>query len=71
MTARLSGVSVPARCFAHVRGSKGFYKYARALDQPEKVLSDDSMSIMLFGLFLICIFGQSLTGWFAYNSSLQ
>lgn len=37
----------------------------------KKVVSDDSMSIMLFGLFLICIFGQSLTGWFAYNGSLQ
>lgn len=37
----------------------------------KKVAIDDSMSIMLFGLFLICLFGQSWSGWFAYNSSLQ
>jgi hypothetical protein len=37
----------------------------------EKVLSDNSMSIALFSLFLVCITFQSLSGWFAYNQSLQ
>jgi hypothetical protein len=36
-----------------------------------KFVSDDSMSIMLFSLFLVCIAGQSVSGWFAYNESLQ
>lgn len=34
-------------------------------------ISDDSMSIALFVLFLLSIAGQGLSGWFAYNESLQ
>ena len=36
-----------------------------------KLVSDDSMSIALFSLFLVCIVAQGLVGWFAYNESLQ
>lgn len=37
----------------------------------KKFVGDDSMSIALFGLFLVCAVAQSLTGWFAYNKSLH
>jgi hypothetical protein len=37
----------------------------------KKAISDDSMSIMLFSLFLICLIGQGFSGWLAYNHSLQ
>lgn len=37
----------------------------------KKILNDDSMSVALFSLFLICIVAQGISGWFAYNSSLQ
>lgn len=37
----------------------------------KKIIRDDSMSIALFSLFLICIASQSLSGWFAYNQALQ
>jgi hypothetical protein len=40
----------------------------RALKQ---VISNDSMSIALFSLFLACAVGQGLSGWKAYNSSLK
>jgi hypothetical protein len=36
----------------------------------KQTVSDDSMSIALFSLFLVCVAGQSLSGWFAYNGSL-
>jgi len=36
----------------------------------KKVMSDNSMSIMLFCLFLICLISQGVTGWLAYNQSL-
>jgi hypothetical protein len=35
-----------------------------------KAVSDDSMSIALFSLFLACVAGQGLSGWFAYSGSL-
>jgi len=34
-------------------------------------VAENSLSIALFALFLVCICGQSLSGWFAYNQSLQ
>ena len=37
----------------------------------KKVMSDDSMSVMLFGLFLACLIGQGLAGWLSYNRSLE
>ena len=37
----------------------------------KKTISDHSMSIMLFGLFLLCLIGQGLSGWLAYNQSLR
>ena len=37
----------------------------------KKTISDDSMSIMLFSLFLLCLIGQGLSGWLAYNQSLR
>lgn len=37
----------------------------------KKFISDDSMSVTLFSLFLLCAAGQGVTGWFAYNSSLR
>ncbi len=37
----------------------------------KKVVSDDSMSVALFSLFLVCAAGQSLSGWFAYDAALQ
>jgi hypothetical protein len=37
----------------------------------KKFVSDDSMSIALFGLFLVCVAAQGLSGWFAYDESLQ
>lgn len=37
----------------------------------KKAVSDDSLTLALFGLFLLCVVGQSLSGWFAYNGSLQ
>lgn len=37
----------------------------------KKVINDNSMSIMLFCLFLICLISQGLSGWFAYNQSLK
>lgn len=36
----------------------------------KKLAEDDSLSMALFGLFLVSIAGQSVTGWFAYNQSL-
>lgn len=36
----------------------------------KKFVRNDSMSIMLFALFLVCLVGQGLSGWFAYNASL-
>lgn len=35
-----------------------------------KLLVNDSLSIALFALFLICLAGQGLSGWLAYNASL-
>jgi hypothetical protein len=37
----------------------------------KKRVSDDSMSIALFSLFLACIVAQGLSGWLAYDKSLQ
>jgi hypothetical protein len=37
----------------------------------KKVISDDSLSIMLFSLFLVSLIGQGVTGWLAYNHSLK
>jgi hypothetical protein len=37
----------------------------------EKIVSENSLSIALFGLFLLSMIGQSLSGWFAYNGSRQ
>lgn len=37
----------------------------------KKIVSDDSMTLALFGLFLASLAAQSLTGWFAYNGALQ
>jgi Domain of unknown function (DUF6766) len=36
-----------------------------------KFISNDSLSIALFALFLMCIVGQGLSGWFAYNGALR
>ena len=36
-----------------------------------KLISDDSMSIALFSLFLFCVVGQGLSGWSAYDGSLK
>jgi len=35
-----------------------------------KAVGDDSMSLALLGLFLVCIGSQGLSGWLAYNGSL-
>ncbi|MGH8287597.1 MAG: DUF6766 family protein [Steroidobacteraceae bacterium] len=37
----------------------------------KRFVSDDSMSIALFSLFLVCVAGQGLSGWLAYNGSLR
>jgi hypothetical protein len=37
----------------------------------KELVSDNSMSIALFSLFLLCIVGQGLSGWSAYNGSLK
>lgn len=37
----------------------------------KKVIKNDSMSIALFGLFLICLVGQGVSGWFSYNNALH
>ena len=37
----------------------------------KKLICDDSMSITLFSLFLICLISQGLSGWLAYNNSLK
>lgn len=37
----------------------------------KKVVSDDSMSVALFGLFLVCVAGQALSGWSAYDAALK
>lgn len=37
----------------------------------KKLISDDSMSIALFSLFLLCVVGQGLSGWSAYDGSLK
>lgn len=34
-------------------------------------IDEDSMSVALFSLFVGCISGQALSGWFAHNRSLQ
>lgn len=36
-----------------------------------KFVADDSMTIALFSLFLVCVVAQSFAGWFAYSTSLQ
>jgi hypothetical protein len=37
----------------------------------KKTIADDSMSLVLFSLFLLCLTGQGLSGWLAYNQSLR
>ena len=37
----------------------------------KKIFSDDSMSIALLSLFLVCIASQGLSGWLAYNQALR
>ena len=37
----------------------------------KKFISDDSMSIALFSLFLLSVVGQGFSGWSAYNGSLK
>ncbi|MGH9715521.1 MAG: DUF6766 family protein [Candidatus Acidiferrales bacterium] len=37
----------------------------------KKFVNDDSMSIVLFSLFLGCVAGQGVSGWFAYDRSLR
>ena len=37
----------------------------------KKFVSDDSLSVALFGLFAIFFVSQGLAGWFAYNQSLH
>ena len=37
----------------------------------KKLISDDSMSIALFGLFLFSVVGQAFSGWSAYDGSLK
>lgn len=37
----------------------------------KKAISNDSMSVALFSLFLICLVGQSLSGWLAYDDTLH
>ncbi len=37
----------------------------------KQVVANDSLSIALFGLFLVCIAAQAATGWFAYVGSLS
>lgn len=46
----------------------GIVKQAFALKQ---FVKNDSMSIVLFVLFLVCVAGQGLSGWLAYNKSLE
>jgi hypothetical protein len=36
-----------------------------------KIISENSMSVALLTLFMLCIIGQGLSGWFAYNQSLR
>lgn len=36
-----------------------------------KIIADDSMSIALFGLFLVCVAAQAVTGWYAYDAALR
>lgn len=52
---------------SEVKGSAmaSFWRSAR------KILSEHSLSLALFGLFLICAASQSVSGWFAYNQALQ
>ncbi|MBW4022261.1 MAG: hypothetical protein HIU92_03850 [Proteobacteria bacterium] len=40
-------------------------------DRLRKLISDDSMSIALFSLFLVCVVGQGLSGWSDYDGSLR
>ena len=37
----------------------------------KKLINDDSMSIALFGLFLLSVTGQGFAGWSAYDASLK
>lgn len=37
----------------------------------KKFVADDSLSIALFSLFLLCVTAQGLSGWAAYNEALQ
>ncbi len=54
------------------QGSRSARTAVKPLRSPlEKVISENSLSIALFGLFLLSMIGQSLSGWFAYNRSLQ
>ena len=41
------------------------------MEDLKKFISNDSMSIALFGLFLLCAVAQSIIGWFAYDASLK
>lgn len=36
----------------------------------EKAVSDNSLSIALFSLFLVCVAAQAVSGWFAYSGAL-
>jgi hypothetical protein len=42
--------------------------FLRSLKQ---AVRNDSMSIALFSLFLVCVVAQGVTGWFAYDDSLR
>ncbi|MGH6987729.1 MAG: DUF6766 family protein [Caulobacteraceae bacterium] len=37
----------------------------------KRFFSNDSMSVALFSLFLVCLAAQALTGWFAFNHDLR
>ncbi len=43
----------------------------RAMRAVGTFISNDSMSISLFALFLLCVGGQSFTGWAAYDQALR
>ena len=43
---------------------------AKLLRSLKKFAADDSMSIALFGLFIVCMVGQGVTGWYSYNDTL-
>jgi hypothetical protein len=59
------GSEAPPPAAADEESGGGFWRWVKA------IIADNSLSIVLFGLFLICVAAQAATGWVAYDKALR